>query len=123
MATLLLLLAVLAWQADGVDDKPRSQVLQGVQEELRAHALITHDEAIRLIASQYKAETGVPLATDLEDKSYRGYVKSMGTAFGAFSDEEMAQVVEYVKFMDKYENVGRDPRDRIQPGAPSTLES
>lgn|GEM_PF-2581084 len=121
MATLLLLLAVLAWQSDGVG-KPRLQALLGVQEELRAQALVTHAEAIQLIASQYKAETGVLLETNLDDKGYRVYVKGMGTAFGEFSEDEMAQVVEYVKFMDRYENGDRDPRDRIQPGDPSTSE-
>lgn len=121
MATLLLLLAVVAWQSDGVE-KPGPQALHGAQEELQAQALVAHAEAIELIADQYKAETGVSLETDLADKSYRSYVKSMGTAFDEFTEEEMAQVVDYVKFMDRYENEDRTPRNRIQPGAPSTSE-
>ncbi|MFS0724873.1 hypothetical protein [Paenibacillus sp. 1P07SE] len=125
---LMLLIAMLPWAVAALsppNEEPRLyKTLPGTQEDERELALHTHREAIELIAAHYEEEHGERLVTDLDDKAYQGYVKAMGTVFDLFPEEETAKVVEFVKFMDLYENYGKN-KERPMPipeNAPSTAE-
>lgn len=73
-------------------------------EKEKVKALTEHKEAIKLVAQQYLLDTGKKIKEDFDDIGYQNYVMSLGSAFDAFSEEDMKKIVSLVKFMDLYEN-------------------
>ncbi|MBP2110647.1 amidase domain-containing protein [Paenibacillus silagei] len=78
-------------------------VLPGKSAEVKEKALIEHKDAINLVENQLNKD-GIAIKTDLDNVEYQKYVLSLGTSFELFSAEDMKKIVEYVKFIDWYEN-------------------
>ncbi|WP_440113674.1 amidase domain-containing protein [Paenibacillus sp. QZ-Y1] len=79
------------------------KTLPGTSQNEKEKALIEHADAIELVSKQLRAD-GFDLEEDMDNIKYQQYVLSLGTAFGQFAEEDMKKVVEFVKFMDWYEN-------------------
>ncbi|GIP44045.1 hypothetical protein J45TS6_25040 [Paenibacillus sp. J45TS6] len=79
--------------------------LPSTPDKEKEKALIEHKDAIELVEHQLSKD-GIALKTDIDNVEYQQYVLSLGTAFELFSSEDMSKIVEYVKFIDWYENYG-----------------
>ncbi|MGF7048926.1 hypothetical protein J2T13_003434 [Paenibacillus sp. DS2015] len=77
--------------------------LPSTSEIEKEKGLIEHKDAIELVGHQLSKD-GIALKTDIENVEYQQYVLSLGTAFELFPSEDMSKIVEYVKFIDWYEN-------------------
>ncbi|WP_338754870.1 amidase domain-containing protein [Bacillus sp. FJAT-52991] len=75
----------------------------------KGNALVKHKDAIKII-NTYMKQNDINLKTDLDDPSYQEFVMSLGTQFESFNDEDMAKVVDFVKFMDVYENYDKNKK-------------
>jgi len=77
--------------------------LPSTLEKEKENGLIEHRDAIELVENELSKD-GIALKTDIDNVDYQQYVLSLGTAFELFSSEDMSKIVEYVKFIDWYEN-------------------
>jgi hypothetical protein len=79
------------------------KTLPGDPEVEKKKALKEHSVAIDIINKHIK-DNGIQIETDLDNPEYQQFVKSLGVAYGLFSEADMEKVVSFVKFIDLYEN-------------------
>ncbi|MCR2807122.1 amidase domain-containing protein [Paenibacillus soyae] len=73
------------------------------KDKAKSKAAIEHKDAIKLVTDSMKKK-GVVIKYDLDDKEYQQYVLSLATDFDVFEEGDMKKIVEFVKFIDLYEN-------------------
>lgn len=76
---------------------------------VKNNALRAHKDAIEII-NQYYQEKGITLTTNLDDPEYQMRVMMLGTAMDEFSKKEFKEIAKFVKFMDRYENYGKNEK-------------
>lgn len=84
------------------------ETLSGSPEEEKKKGLVEHKEAIELVNQHMKKHDSL-IETDFDNVDYQKYVISLAFAFD-FNDEDMKKVVEFAKFMDWYENYGKNEK-------------
>jgi hypothetical protein len=75
--------------------------------EDKATAEVKYKNAIDIIA-RYMERENISIKSDLDDIQYQLFVKELGSATDAFTGEEMETVMEFVQFMDLYENIAQN---------------
>ncbi|MED1803136.1 amidase domain-containing protein, partial [Brevibacillus porteri] len=83
--------------------------LKGDKDENRKKGQKEHKKAIEII-EKYISEHGIDINADLDNPDFQLFVKSLGTAMDEFSKDDMKYIVEFVKFMDLYENFDQNEK-------------
>lgn len=83
--------------------------LDGSKEDNKKRGEQKYKEAIYLLAD-YAKENDLKVKIDLDDLGFQTYVKRMATKFDTFSDVQMKKVIEFIKFMDLYENFSQNEK-------------
>ncbi|MFX3636918.1 MAG: amidase domain-containing protein [Candidatus Pristimantibacillus sp.] len=83
--------------------------LSDSRENEKERGLVEYKNAIELVNQQMQKDN-IKLETDFDNVNYQQYVLSFATSFGLFSKEDMKEIVSFVKFMDLYENYGKNDK-------------
>lgn len=81
------------------------------KEDLKKLALLKYNDAMKLI-EDFSLKIGTNINSDIDDIGYQIFVKRLGTNFDLFSKEEIEKIIEFVKFIDLYENIDKNNRIR-----------
>ncbi|WP_157721706.1 amidase domain-containing protein [Tumebacillus avium] len=82
-------------------------VPEGDMKTVKVNALRKYEKAIGLV-KQYFEDQNVSVQMEIDDPEFQQLLKSAGTAFDYFSAEDMKEVVNFVSFMDLYENYAQN---------------
>jgi Putative amidase domain len=77
--------------------------------EAKTNAEKTHKKAIE-ITREFAKLNNISVKIDMDDKGYQSFVKTLGTDFDAFTQEELAEIISLVKFIDLYENYDQNEK-------------
>ncbi|WP_301247587.1 amidase domain-containing protein [Paenibacillus vandeheii] len=84
------------------------ETLSDSPEEEKKKGLLEHKEAIELVTQHMKKHDSL-IEVDFDNVDYQKYVISLAFAFD-FNDEDNKKVVNFAKFMDWYENYGKNEK-------------
>lgn len=113
LVSILLLGYIFADNKTGLSDELKSQIesieLYKVPAELERTSNYKsyeekYAEIIELINKYYEGK-GIEVSGDLDDLEYQQLVKSLGTAIDILGEDYSDQLLEFVKFIDLYENI------------------
>lgn len=75
----------------------------GDKEDIRNNAYLVHKMAIDTL-NTYAAEHNIHIMSDIDNRSYQLFVKQFGGDVSNFNENEGNAIIEFVKFIDIYEN-------------------
>lgn len=75
--------------------------------EYKSRKMSEYAKALGII-QKYIQENNVNIALDLDDRGFVRFVFSLGVNLDAFSEEDREVVLQFVKFMDLYEAIGKN---------------
>ncbi|RSD25888.1 amidase domain-containing protein [Mesobacillus subterraneus] len=78
---------------------------------VKNNAMKAHKDAIAIVNKYYLEKYGIVLDVNLDDREYQNKVMMLGTAaMDTLSDKEIKEIIKFVKFMDRYENYGKNDK-------------